>query len=85
MLRLEGRHLTIVCPDQTVIDLGEVQHLQVDRHDSDNKCADIAIAGSKDQVKLRLRNAASWKGSSKAGDFRVMNKAAAAIEEALIV
>ena len=84
-LRLEGRHLTIVCPDQTVIDLGEVQHLQVDRHDSDNKCADIAIAGSKDQVKLRLRNAASWKGSSKAGDFRVMNKAAAAIEEALIV
>lgn len=84
LLRLDGRHLTIVCPDQTVIDLGEVQHVLLDRHDNDNKCADFAIAGSKDQVKLRLRSATSWKGRSKSEDFRTLGKAAAAIEEALL-
>lgn len=84
-LRLDGKHVTLICPDQTVIDLGEVQHIQVERHDDHNKCVDFALAGSKDQIKLRLRNATSWKGRSKAGDFRTVNKAVAAIEEALVL
>ena len=48
-LRLDGRHLTVICPNQTVIDLGEVQRTAIDRHKGDGKCADFAIAGSKDQ------------------------------------
>lgn len=83
-LRLNGRHLTVICPNQTVIDLGEVQRTILDRHGNDGKCADFSIHGSKDQVCLRLRNATEWNGKSKERDFRALAKAAAAIEEALI-
>ena len=36
-LRLDGRHLTVICPNQTVIDLGEVQRTAIDRHKGDGK------------------------------------------------
>ena len=83
-LRLDGRHLTVVCPNMTVFDLGEVQRVVLDRQSSDNKCADLAIAGSKDQIKLRLRTATAWNGKSKEKDFIQLSKAAQAIQDALI-
>ena len=83
-LRLDGRHLPVICPNQTVIALGEVQRTAIDRHKGDGKCADFAIAGSKDQIRLRVRNATEWNGQSKERDFRNLAKAAAAIEDALI-
>lgn len=83
ILRLDGRHLTVICPNQIVLDLGEVQRTSMNRH-SNGKCADFAIAGSKDQIKLRLRNATLWNGKSKERDFRTLAKAASAIEDALI-
>ena len=82
-LRLDGRHLTIICPNQTILDLGEVQHLDFDAPADDNKRADLALSGSKDQLHLRLRSAAAWNGQSTAKDFATGRKAAAAIEQAL--
>ena len=61
-----------------------MQRTAIDRHKGDGKCADFAIAGSKDQIRLRLRNATEWNGQSKERDFRNLAKAAAAIEDALI-
>ena len=73
-LRLDGRHLTVICPNQTVIDLGEVQRTAIDRHKGDGKCADFAIAGSKDQIRLRLRNATEWNGQSKSAISAILRR-----------
>ena len=76
-LRLDGRHLTVICPNQTVIDLGEVQRTAIDRHKGDGKCADIAAASV-------LAKVTRDRYMRKERDFRNLAKAAAAIEDALI-
>ena len=82
-LRLNRRHLTIVCPDQTVIDLGEVLRFGFDRFADDDKRARLSIDGSKDSICLSMRSGAAWNGRSTKKDFIEIGKAAMAIEEAL--
>lgn len=82
-LRLNRRHLTIVCPDQTVIDLGEVQRFSLDRFNDDDKRARLDVQGSKDSVSLSMRTGAAWNGRSTKKDFIEIGKAAMAMEEAL--
>lgn len=77
------RHLTIVCPDQTVIDLGEVLRFGFDRFADDDKRARLSIDGSKDSICLSMRSGAAWNGRSTKKDFIEIGKAAMAIEEAL--
>lgn len=82
-LRLNGHHLTVVFPDQTVIDLGSVKNVQLERFDDDDKRAQLAICGSKDCVNISMRSGTHWNGRSTKKDFLEINKAAIAIEQAL--
>ncbi len=82
-IRLDGRHITVVHPDRTVTDLGEVQRIALD-YTADYKRADFSLWGSKDEEKLRLRSAATWNGRSSAKDFTELDKAAADINAVLV-
>lgn len=81
-LRLEGRHITMIHPDQTVIDLGEVQRVSL-AYSADYKRADLLLMGSKDEERLRLRSTATWNGRSSAKDFREVDRAVADIQGVL--
>ncbi|MEE0435298.1 MAG: hypothetical protein UDB11_07825 [Peptococcaceae bacterium] len=82
-LRLDGHHLTVVFPDQTVVDLGSVKDVQLEPFEDNDKRARLTVCGSKDCVCISMRTGTHWNGRSTKRDFMEINKATIAITQAL--
>lgn len=81
-IRVEGKHVTLVHPDHSVMDLGQVTKATL-TYSIDYKRADLLLMGTKDKALIRLRSAATWNGKSQAKDFATVDKAVADMNAAL--